>query len=55
MRPVVALEAVIGVLAAVVVLGLLAARVGATHPAVLVLAGLVLGMIPGLPTVRVAP
>jgi CPA1 family monovalent cation:H+ antiporter len=52
---VVHVEVVIGLLAAVALLGALAQRVGLPYPSVLVLGGLVIGVIPGLPAVHLDP
>jgi monovalent cation/hydrogen antiporter len=49
------IELVIGLLAAVACLGALAQRVGQPHAAILVLGGLVIGLIPGVPTIRLQP
>jgi Na+/H+ antiporter len=48
-------ELLIGLLAAIAVLGAVAERARLPYPAVLVLGGIVLGLIPGLPTVRLNP
>jgi CPA1 family monovalent cation:H+ antiporter len=49
------LEVVLGLLVAVTVLALLARRAHVPYPVLLVLGGLVLGLIPGLPAVKLAP
>ncbi|MFZ0039989.1 MAG: Na+/H+ antiporter [Solirubrobacteraceae bacterium] len=49
------IEIFIGLLAGVALLAAIAERVGLPHPAVLVLGGLLLGLIPGLPTVHLEP
>jgi Na+/H+ antiporter len=49
------LEVVLGLLVAVTVLALLARRAHIPYPILLVLGGLVLGVIPGLPAVKLAP
>ncbi|HWD75082.1 MAG TPA: Na+/H+ antiporter [Solirubrobacteraceae bacterium] len=48
-------EIVIGLLAGVALLAAIARRAGLPYAAVLVLGGLVLGLIPGIPTVRLNP
>lgn len=48
-------ELVIGLLAVIAVLGVLAERARLPYPAILVLAGIALGVIPGIPTVRLDP
>ncbi len=48
-------EIVIGLLAGVALLGAIAERAGLPYPPVLVLGGLLLGLIPGLPVVRLQP
>lgn len=48
-------EVVIGLLAAVALLGALAGRAGLPYPSVLVLGGLLIGVIPGVPSVRLEP
>ncbi len=55
MATVVDVEVVIGLLAAVALLGTLAQRVGLPYPAVLVVGGLLIGVIPGAPAVRLDP
>jgi CPA1 family monovalent cation:H+ antiporter len=52
---VVNVEVVIGLLAAVALLGALAQRVGLPYPTVLVLGGLLIGVVPGVPAVRLDP
>ena len=49
------IELVLGLLAAVAALGLLSRRVPVPYPILLVLGGLVLALIPGLPRVRLNP
>ncbi len=49
------IEILIGLLAGVAVLAAVAERAGLPHAAVLVLGGLVLGLIPGVPVVRLQP
>lgn len=49
------LELLIGLLAAVGCLGALAHRIGQPHAAILVLGGLVIGLIPGVPAIRLQP
>jgi monovalent cation/hydrogen antiporter len=49
------IEILIGLLAGVAVLAAIAERAGLPHAAVLVLGGLVLGLIPGVPEVRLQP
>jgi monovalent cation/hydrogen antiporter len=49
------LEVVLGLLVAVTVLALLARRAHVPYPVLLVLGGLVLGVIPGLPAIKLAP
>jgi CPA1 family monovalent cation:H+ antiporter len=46
---------IVSLLVAVVVLGALATRIGVPYPILLVLGGLVLGFVPGIPNVRLAP
>jgi Na+/H+ antiporter len=48
-------EIIIGLLAGVALLGAIAERAGLPYPPVLVLGGLLLGVIPGLPAVRLQP
>ncbi|HUA44579.1 MAG TPA: Na+/H+ antiporter [Solirubrobacteraceae bacterium] len=48
-------ELLIGLLAAIALLGVVAERASLPYPAVLVLGGIVLGLIPGLPAVRLDP
>ena len=50
-----AVEVVLGLLVPVTVLALLARRLNVPYPILLVLGGLVLGFVPGLPPVRLAP
>jgi Na+/H+ antiporter len=52
---VVHVEIVIGLLAAVALLGALAQRVGLPYPSVLVVGGLLIGVIPGVPAIRLDP
>ena len=49
------IEVVLGLLAAVVALSVIARRLGLPYPIVMVLAGLGLGFVPGLPQVELAP
>src|SRR3989304_1569742 len=49
------IELVLALLAAVVVLAVLARRLGLPYPMVMVLAGLALGFVPGLPQVELDP
>ncbi|MEA2248697.1 MAG: monovalent cation/hydrogen antiporter [Solirubrobacteraceae bacterium] len=46
---------IVSLLVAVVVLGALATRIGVPYPILLVLGGLVLGFVPGIPDVRLQP
>lgn len=46
---------IVGLLAAVALLGLLAEQVGLPYPAVLVTGGLVFGLVPGIPSVSLPP
>jgi Na+/H+ antiporter len=48
-------EITVGLLAGIALLGLLAQRIGWPSPAVLVLGGLAVGLVPGLPQVRLSP
>lgn len=48
-------ELVIGLLAVIALLGVVAERAHLPYPAVLVLGGITLGLIPGLPTIRLDP
>lgn len=50
-----AVEVVLGLLVAVAVLALVARRLHVPYPIVLVIGGLALGLVPGLPAVRLAP
>jgi CPA1 family monovalent cation:H+ antiporter len=45
----------LGLLAAAAVLGAVARRTGLPHPSVLVVGGLALGVVPGIPTIRLDP
>ena len=49
------IELVLGLLALVVALGILARRLGLPYPLVMVLAGLAVGIVPGIPQVELAP
>ena len=49
------IELVLGLLVAVAALATLAHRLGVPYPIVLVLGGLLIGIVPGLPDVQLAP
>jgi CPA1 family monovalent cation:H+ antiporter len=49
------IELVLGLLVAVTALGILAHRLRVPYPIVLVLGGLLIGLVPGLPVVELAP
>ena len=55
MTGVVRYEVVIGLLAAVALLGALAQRVGLPYPSVLVVGGLLIGVLPGVPAIHLDP
>jgi Na+/H+ antiporter len=53
--PSVGIELIVALLVAATALAILARRIGIPYPVLLVLGGLVIGFIPGLPTVELAP